>query len=173
MPGSFSLKPGWIKWPSLCYMDIAKYHKENSLSDCLLLRLNCEYKEGKAFKYLSFDFVKEIYFHDISDTCLYCFIRTRIKPSQRTSATLYTAWALLQKDKTAQPGGQVINTYCSCTAALLGCCNHAVAFLLRVEAAVTQGLTKPTCTSQKSSWNVPKGIKRTLDLGRSIFGRYF
>ena len=29
-----------------------------------------------------------------------------------------------------------------------------------------QGLTKPTCTSQKSSWNVQKGIKTTLDMGR-------
>ena len=144
-------------------MDIAKYHKENSLSDCLLLRLNCEYKKGKAFKNFSCDFVKEIYFHDISDTCPYCFIRTRVKPSQRTSATPYTVRALLQKDKTDQPGGEVY--CCSCTAGLLGCCNHVVAMLLRVEAAIKQGLTKPTCTSQKSSWNVPKGIKTTLDVG--------
>ena len=38
--------------------------------------------------------------------------------------------------------------------------------LFRVEAAIMQGLTKPTCTSQKSSWNVQKGIKTTLDMGR-------
>ena len=37
--------------------------------------------------------------------------------------------------------------------------------LFRVEAAIMQGLTKPTCTSQKSSWNVPKGIKTTLEVG--------
>ena len=37
--------------------------------------------------------------------------------------------------------------------------------LFRVEAAIMQGLTKPTCTSQKSSWNVPKGINTTLDVG--------
>ena len=173
VPDPFSLKSGWIgesipgmkKWPSLYYMDIAKYLKDNILSDCLLHRLNCEYKEGKAFRCFSCDFVKEIYFHDISDTCPYCFIRKRVTPSQRTSATPYTVWALLQKDKTDQPGGRVINAYCSCTAGPLGCCNHVVAMLFCVEAAVMQGLTKPTCTSQKSSWNVPKGIKTTLDVG--------
>ena len=70
-------------------MDIAKYLKDNSLSDCLLHRLNCD-KEGKTFRYFSGDFVKEIYFYDISDTCPYYFIRTRVTPSQSTSATPYT-----------------------------------------------------------------------------------
>ena len=28
-----------------------------------------------------------------------------------------------------------------------------------------QGLNEPACTSQKSSWNIPKGIKTTLDMG--------
>ena len=37
--------------------------------------------------------------------------------------------------------------------------------LFCLEAAIMQGVTKPTCTSQKSSWNVPKGIKTTLDVG--------
>ena len=75
MQDPFSLNPGWIgesvsdmgKWPSLYYMDIAKYLKDNSLSDCLLHRLNCD-KEGKTFRHFSGDFVKEIYFYDISDT---------------------------------------------------------------------------------------------------------
>ena len=52
-------------------MDIAENLKDNSLSHCFLLILNCEDKERKAFRYFSCDFVKEIYFHDISDTCPY------------------------------------------------------------------------------------------------------
>ena len=36
---------------------------------------------------------------------------------------------------------------------------------LCLEAVVIQGLTKPTCTSQKPSWNVPKVIKTTLYVG--------
>ena len=50
-------------------MDITKYLKDNSLSNCLLHRLNCEYKEEKGLIYVLCDFVKEIYFHDIRDTC--------------------------------------------------------------------------------------------------------
>ena len=37
---------------------------------------------------------------------------------------------------------RVTNAYCSCTARLLGCCNHAVAMLFQVEAAVMQNLAK-------------------------------
>ena len=37
--------------------------------------------------------------------------------------------------------------------------------LFRVEAAVMQGLAKPTYTGQKTSWNVPKGIKTTFGGG--------
>ena len=146
-------------------MDITRYLKDNSLSDCLLYRLNCEYKGGKSFRYFTCGFAKEIYFRDISDACPYFFIRARVTLSQRASTTPYTVWALLQKDKTDQPGRGVINPYCLCTAGLLGCCNHVVAMLFCVETAVMQDLTKPTCTSQKSSWNVPKGIKTTLDMG--------
>lgn len=70
MPDSFFLKTGWIggsvpgieKWPFLYYMDIAKYLTDNSLSDCLLHRLNCEYRERKAFGYFSCDFVKKKFF---------------------------------------------------------------------------------------------------------------
>ena len=145
-------------------MEIAKYLKNNNLSDCLLHRSNCEYKEGKTFRYVSYDFVKEIYFHDISDTCHYCFIRSSVKPSQRTSTTPYTLWTLLQEDKNDQPGSRTIKTNCSCTARILRCCNHVVAMLFRVEVAVMQGLTKSTCTSSKSSWKVSKGITTTFDV---------
>ena len=106
MPDPFSLKLGWIGesiHESIHLHTI--WTLPNTLKKivcqivCLLHRLNCEYKEGKAFRFFSCDFVKEIYFHDVSDTCPYCFIRARVTPSQRTSATPYTAWALLQKIK--------------------------------------------------------------------------
>ena len=38
---------------------------------------------------------------------------------------------------------------------LKGSCNHVAGLLFRVEYAVRTGLTKPSCTSQKSVWNVP------------------
>ena len=172
LPHPFSLKSGWIGESIHASIHLyTTWTLPNTLKKiffqivCLLHRLNCEYKEGKDFRSFSYDFVKEIYFHDVSDTCPYCFIRTRVTPSQRTSATPYTVWALLQKDKTEQPGGRVKNAYCSCTTGLPGCCNHVFAMLFRVEAVVMQGLAKPTYTGQKPSWNIPKGIKTILGVG--------
>ena len=90
---SFLLKSGWIgeSIPGMNagkYVQNNSYHrhflrsiKDNSLSDCLHHRLYCEYKEGKAFRYFSCDFIKEIYFLDISNTCPYYFLRTRETPA--------------------------------------------------------------------------------------------
>ena len=35
--------------------------------DDLLRRLNCDYKEGKAYRYFKCDFVKEIFYHQTSE----------------------------------------------------------------------------------------------------------
>ena len=51
--------------------------------------------------------------------------------------------------------------YCWATGMLQPCCYYAS----WVEAAVMEGLIKPACTSQKSSCNVPKGIRATLAVG--------
>ena len=92
-------------------------------------------KKGKSSNTYHVIFSKVFTFiYDISDTCPYCFIRTRETTSQRTSAIPYNVRALLQNDKTDQLGGRVINAYCSCAAGLLGCCNQVFAMLFRVEA---------------------------------------
>ena len=41
---------------------------------------------------------------------------------------------------------------------MLGCCNHVIALLFRVEAAVRTGATKPSSTSLLAKWNVPTGV---------------
>lgn len=61
-----------------------------------------------------------------------------------------------------QPGGHLWSAYCTCTAGLLGSCTHVTAMLFRVEAAVSSGITKPTCTSLLSAWNVPVATKSIL-----------
>ena len=45
--------------------------------------------------------------------------------------------------------------YFALTCRLSQTCNHVVAMLFRVEAAVRAGYTNPTCTSQKAKWVVP------------------
>ena len=153
---------GLSKWPSVYYMDIERFLCRLNKSDDLLRRLSCDYKEGKSYRYYKCDFVKEIFYHNISEKDKYCYVRCRVTPSMRFSNAAYYVWALIEKDSDT-PGGSIASAYCTCTAGLLGCCNHVIAMLFRIEAAVRTGVTKPSCTSLLSKWNVPKGTKTILE----------
>lgn len=148
---------GMLHWPPVYYHDIAKYLKQVNTPQDLLHRLDCEYKEGKGFRYFACEFVKEIFWTGINDNSEYCFVKCKVTPSQRTSSTPYNVWAAIKKEN---PGGEVASAYCSCTAGLLGSCNHVAAILFRIEAAVSSGVTKPTCTSKSCSWTVPSTNKK-------------
>lgn len=149
------------KWPPVYYHDIANYLEGINSPGDLLHRLACDYKEGKSYRYFACDFVKEILYNPVSLQSNICLLKSRVTPSQRTSSTPYTVWAAIEK---CSPGGKIISAYCSCTAGLLGSCNHVTGMLFRVEAAVSAGVTKPTCTSRLSKWNVPTGTKTVLEM---------
>ncbi|XP_047137292.1 uncharacterized protein LOC124813811 [Hydra vulgaris] len=169
IPDPFSLKKNWLsesgsglyKWPSIYYTDIEKYLRKLEQPYELMNRLDSDYKEGKAYRYYKCEFVKEIYFHEITEESDFCFLKSRVTPSQRTSSTPYHVWAAVKKDN-ERPGGEINSAYCTCIAGLLGCCNHVIAMLFRVEAAVCTGATKPSCTSVFAKWKVPSGIKTVL-----------
>jgi len=149
------------KWPPVYYHDIANYLEGINTPGKFLHRLSCDYKEGKSYRYFACDFVKEILYHPINQKSKYCFLKSKVTPSQRTSSTPYNVWAAIERES---PGGKIISSYCSCTAGLLGSCNYVTAMLFRVEAAVASGFTKPTCTSKLSAWNVPAATKSILAL---------
>ena len=46
-------KGGMVNWPSLYYLDISKYLDHINTPQDLLHRLDCEYKEGKGYRYFS------------------------------------------------------------------------------------------------------------------------
>ena len=131
----------------------------------MIHRLKCEYKEGKAYRYFTDEFIKEISIHSISTISDYCILKTKCTTSQRISARAYDVWAILRKDEGDSPGGEVISAFCSCTAGLLGSCNHVAGMLFCVEAAVITRVTKPTCTSRKSEWVIPQ-TKTSTEPGR-------
>ena len=162
LPDPLSQKKGWIsegegirKWPSLYLTDISRFFHNVISSEDLIHRLECEYKEGKAYRYFTDEFVKEVYFHTISPSSPFCIMKTKCTPSQRVSAKAYDVWAIIKKDTDEHPRGEVFSAYCSCAAGLLGSCNHVAGMLFRIEAAVITGITKPTCTSQLSEWVIP------------------
>ncbi|KAL5021765.1 hypothetical protein ScPMuIL_000920 [Solemya velum] len=161
LPDPFSLHSGWLtekdgitKWPSVYFVDISNYLQTKNPQE-LVSRLMNEYKEGKAYRYFTCDWVKEVHFHPIRDNSLFCVLKADVCPSQKINNKPYQIWAIIKKDRDEAPGGYIVSAYCNCTAGMLGSCNHIAGMLFRVEAAVKTGMTKPTCTSQISTWNVP------------------
>lgn len=143
------------KWPALYIMDISEYLNGKNHHD-LMKRLLNEYKEGKAFRYFSGEWVKEIFYRDI---------QSKVTPSMAVNNKAYETWIVLRKDDGSVPGGQIMQAYCSCTAGMLGSCNHIAGVLFRIEHAVKTGMTRPTCTSKACEWTVPKK-KTTIRPGK-------
>ena len=50
---------------------------------------NCEYKQGKAYRYFTDNFISEVYYNNISDESKYCYLKTKCLPSQRVSSEPY------------------------------------------------------------------------------------
>ena len=97
----------------------------------------------------------------MSSKSKYCILKICVTPSKGTSNTAHHVWAIIEKDG-EKPERKIYSAYGTCTAGLLGCCNHVTAMLFRVEAAVRSGATKPSSTSMLACWNVPTGCKTTL-----------
>ena len=162
IPDPITLKDGWkrededglTKWPSLYFSDISDYLKTKTSSELMKHLIN-EYKEGKAYRYFTCKWVKEVFYHVISDKSPYCILKCRVTPSQRISSKPYQVWVIVEKDRDDNPGGAIKSAYCTCTAGLYGACNHIAGLLFRVEAAVLRGVTKPTCTDRLAMWTVP------------------
>ena len=162
-----SLKNGWLKekdnngdgllhWPSVDYLDIANLI--GLTQPDFIKRLQSDYKQGKCYRYFACEFVREVLYHPISPISELCILKCKVVPSHRVNSKPHDVWAVITKDNKL-PGGEIKAAYCSCTAGLVGTCNHTVAMLFRVEHAVRYNLTKPTSTSKLCSWNVPTGTK--------------
>ena len=126
------------------YHDIAKYL--NHLAPELISKLESEYKLGKAYRYFSCDFVREISYFDASPQL--CVLRCKVVPSHRVTSKPYDVWTILRKNTPEIPGGEIIN--------------HIVGMLFRIESAVTTGVTNPSKTSLPCQWTVPSGQKIDL-----------
>ena len=160
-----ALKTGWVgeengvsKWPSIFYNDIANYLK--ILGPDFINKLDRKFKLGKAYSYFADNFVREIYYHNISEKSKYCILKCRVVPSQKVSSKPYHVWAVFVKNVESDfPVGTIKTAYCICTAGLCCSCNHITVFSFRVESFVVIRKSKPSQTSQLCTWNVPTGTK--------------
>ena len=148
------------QWPRLYFSDISQYYSSVLGKIDLINWLECEYKQGKAYRYFSYKFIGEIIFHYISDESKFCILKTKCVPSQRVLMKQYDVWVICLKNKGHFIGWEILAGYCTCTAGLLGSCNHVAGLLFRVEAAVLSGYCNLSCTSSLATWNIRCGKKQ-------------
>ena len=145
------LESGWInekKWNE----KMTKIYIFLSLSDFivsflaktiyLIHRLECEYKQGKAYRYFTNSFIDEILYHHIDEKSKFGLLKTKYVPSQRVDLKQYDVWVVCRKDLIDSIWGEILPGYCTCTAGLYGSCNHVAGLLFKVEAAVLDYLTQ-------------------------------
>ena len=72
-----------------------------------------EYKEGKAYRYYTSEFINEIKINNISINGTACVFKTKCVPCQRVRSKMYDVWALVEKESDQGPGGKIISAHCS------------------------------------------------------------
>ena len=130
-------------WPQINLGKIFHYIIENKAFDTDYIG---QYKVKKAYSYFKSGFVSQILVFNVGNENK-ILLKSSVLPSQNVSSAEHIVWIL------ADASGNIITAYCSCTAGLSQCCNHVIAVLYKIEYAVSQGFTRPTCTETKSKFN--------------------
>ena len=73
-----------------------------------------------------------------------------------------------------EKSGKTRSCHCTCMAGMGQSCNHIAAAIYRIEAAVRNGLTNPSCTSTANQWppnhkNVQPMNVKDMNFGREDF----
>ena len=128
--GWFGEENGIKLWPQLYLTDITRFYGNVLGKKSIVQRTECEYKQRKAYIYFTQNFISEVYYNNISDESKYFYLKTKGLPSQRVLSNPYDVWVLVKKDFKYEVGGAILSAYFTCTAGLLGSCNHVADLLL-------------------------------------------
>ena len=150
IPDPFQIPHGWSEegdgvmfWPMLTYPDIFTYlmffPAELGSSDM------SDYKLCKSYSYFRNGWLEPLLYHNLSGS-KYCIIKGRCRPSQSVNNPPRKLWIIFEKV------GKIRACHCSCMAGLSQTCNHVAAAFYRIESAVRNGLTNPSCTSKPNQW---------------------
>ena len=93
----FSEENGVEKWPPILQMQIAEFILTAEQGSDLGKRLLSDYKEGKAFSYFDSQWLKEVFYHPISDNHELCFLKSQSTPSQRIGNVKHKIWVCVKK----------------------------------------------------------------------------
>ncbi|KAK7089418.1 uncharacterized protein [Littorina saxatilis] len=156
--GWLSEETGRFSWPSLYISDISDYLKKTAANQIdLIHRLLNNYKEGKAYRYFTCEWVREIMYHPVRKTASLCILKAAVYPSMSIRNKPYRVWVMITKKNETSAGGEIKTAHCTCAAGMLGSCNHIAGLLFRVEAAVKCGATDLRGTENLCTWVAPSG----------------
>ena len=175
----WEIKDGWLSeesgihsWPMVTYGNIFNFlmffPSELGSAD-----LN-DYKTSKAYSYFKSGWLGQIKYHTISSNSAICLMKSDCIPFKNFNDkedNFHKIWVCVNKES-----GCIKGAHCTCMQGALETCNHVAALLFRVEAAVTTGLTNPSCTSKPCEW-LPKRQKLKpmklddIDFSRDTFSK--
>ena len=164
IPDPFKIPQGWqneeegiIFWPMLLYPDIFNYLMfypselgSKDLSD---------YKNSKAYSYYTNGWLQPLLYHPLSGSP-YCVLKGECQKSQSIRESMHKLWIVVEKDPV-----KIRSCHCTCMAGMGQTCNHVASAMYRVEAAVRNGLTNPSCTS--SLFRLTRAITRPRAVTRA------
>lgn len=102
-------KQGLCHWPPIFITDITTFLMTSEIEPIAQLHLN-QYKIGKAFEYYASAWLKEVFYHPISNSSPYCYLRAHCTPSMSLNADMHSVWVCCVK-----ASGKIKSAYCSCT----------------------------------------------------------
>ena len=69
-------------WPLIYVTDITRFYRDVINRKDLIQRIECEYKQGKAYRYFTNNFVQEVFVNNVNEDSKYCILQTKCLPSR-------------------------------------------------------------------------------------------
>ncbi|XP_047142692.2 uncharacterized protein LOC124816975 [Hydra vulgaris] len=171
LPDPYSIdKPYWstdlTKIPDISWGDVYNY-LINSTSEYTHEKLKA-FKSLEAYNFFVCGHVNDIYYYEVSKDCEFCFLKSKVLPSQRQGQNqkLYSVWVVLHKKI-----GYILTGNCKCMAGLGSVCSHVAALLFKIEACIRTEVHKTAVTSKLCQWNQIKRKAEASSLQNISFNR--
>eukprot|EP00111_Clytia_hemisphaerica_P001069 TCONS_00003065-protein len=149
LPDPFKLETGWLNeedgvvfWPKVPMVYIIKFCMLDDQAEDL-----SDYKASKGYSFFKQGWLGKLFYHPISKTSDFCFIKADCRRSQKINSLKHNLWILFSKFK-----GRVLRAHCTCMGGMISTCNHVSAALFRLETALRLGLSNPACTATPNDW---------------------
>ena len=104
-----------------------------------------DYKNCKSYSCSMSGWLQLLMYHNLTGS-KFCIFKGECRHSQSINNVFHKFWLIVEKS------GKIRACHCTCMAGMGQSCYHVAAAMFKVEAAVRNGLTNPSCTSSSIEW---------------------